>query len=136
MHEPERYFTREEADEILPEIERLLRLAQEALARVPPADLRPEAAFEPKQRRNGHVPAAPPTVKGGGGGSVADGLAQIMALIQRLGVVVKDLRAGLVDFPSLREGRLVYLCWRLGEPPHVAWWHEVRDGFAGRRPLD
>jgi hypothetical protein len=39
-----------------------------------------------------------------------------------------------VDFPSLREGRIVYLCWRLGED-EVAWWHEVDAGFAGRQRL-
>lgn len=50
------------------------------------------------------------------------------------GAIVKDVRAGLVDFPHEHEGRIVYLCWKLGEDD-LAWWHEVEDGFGGRRPL-
>ena len=54
--------------------------------------------------------------------------------IQALGVIVKDLDSGLVDFPSVREGEDVLLCWRLGED-EVAFWHGYDDGFAGRRPI-
>jgi hypothetical protein len=53
--------------------------------------------------------------------------------LERLGVVLKG-PDGLCDFPSLMEGREVYLCWRLGEP-EVLYWHEVHDGFLGRQPL-
>ena len=51
-----------------------------------------------------------------------------------LGVQVKDLDSGLVDFPSLRDGDEVLLCWQLGED-EIGWWHRVDDGFEGRRPL-
>ncbi len=51
-----------------------------------------------------------------------------------LGVEFKDYVQGLVDFPALRDGRTVYLCWCLGEPS-VEFWHEVHAGYAGRRPL-
>ena len=61
-------------------------------------------------------------------------LAETVDAIQELGVVVKDLDSGLVDFPSVRAGEQVLLCWRLGED-EVAWWHSSEDGFAGRRPL-
>ena len=54
--------------------------------------------------------------------------------LQELGVQVKDLDEGLVDFPALRGDEEVLLCWRLGED-EVAFWHTVADGFAGRRPL-
>jgi hypothetical protein len=47
---------------------------------------------------------------------------------------VKDIDTGLLDFPSLRGGEEVLLCWRLGED-EVAWWHRPEDGFAGRQPL-
>jgi len=50
------------------------------------------------------------------------------------GCQMKDLDSGLVDFPTLWEGREVYLCWKLGEP-EVAFWHELHTGFAGRQPL-
>jgi len=52
-----------------------------------------------------------------------------------LGVEVRDVDTGLLDFPSLREGETVLLCWQPGEPA-VAWWHGIADGFAGRRPID
>jgi hypothetical protein len=54
--------------------------------------------------------------------------------LQRLGVVVKDLDSGLVDFPAQRGGAEVFLCWRLGEEA-VAYWHGLEEGFAGRKPL-
>ena len=52
----------------------------------------------------------------------------------QLGVELKDHFTGLIDFPSLRNGRPVYLCWRLGED-EVAYWHELEAGFAGRQKL-
>jgi hypothetical protein len=54
--------------------------------------------------------------------------------LERLGVLVKDLDTGLVDFPALNEGEEVLLCWQLGED-EVAHWHGVDEGFAGRKPL-
>lgn len=54
--------------------------------------------------------------------------------LRQLGVEMKDPFTGLIDFPSLRNGRPVYLCWRLGEPA-VEHWHELEAGFAGRQKL-
>lgn len=54
--------------------------------------------------------------------------------IHEMGVVVKDLEMGLCDFPYLMEGRVVYLCWRLGEET-IEWWHEIDDGYTGRQAL-
>jgi hypothetical protein len=54
--------------------------------------------------------------------------------LQALGVQVKDLDRGLVDFPALRDGEEVLLCWQVGEEV-VAYWHGVDEGFAGRKPL-
>lgn len=87
-------------------------------------------------------------VGGNGGGIDPHGVARIAAAadeaaagvraaveeLHALGVEVKDLDAGLVDFPALRDGERVYLCWQLGED-EVAWWHGLEEGFAGRRPL-
>ena len=61
-------------------------------------------------------------------------LGGIVDEIQTLGVIVKDLDAGLVDFPSTREGREVLLCWLLGED-EIGYWHGLEDGFAGRQPI-
>jgi hypothetical protein len=55
--------------------------------------------------------------------------------ILELGVLIKDINTGLLDFPALREGREVYLCWQLGEG-EIAFWHEVDSGYAGRQPID
>ena len=52
-----------------------------------------------------------------------------------MGIVVRDVRSGLIDFPTVREGRIVHLCWRRGEPLRIEFWHEVDAGFAGRQPL-
>jgi hypothetical protein len=79
-----------------------------------------------------------------GGGGLADGLVyakilteltQHIAELEALGVQLKDFERGLVDFPSLRDGRVVLLCWQLGEGDELEWWHDVDAGFAGRTPL-
>ncbi len=54
--------------------------------------------------------------------------------LRQLGVEPKNGPEGIVDFPALMDGRLVYLCWKLGEP-EVLFWHELDAGFAGRQPL-
>lgn len=54
--------------------------------------------------------------------------------LRELGVEPKGAIEGLVDFPSEQDGRIVYLCWRLGEP-EVLFWHDLEAGFAGRQPL-
>ncbi|HMK07891.1 MAG TPA: DUF2203 domain-containing protein [Anaerolineales bacterium] len=54
--------------------------------------------------------------------------------VEAMGVLIKDLETGLLDFPSRREGSVVLLCWRYGESS-VGHWHDVDSGFAGRQPL-
>ncbi len=61
-------------------------------------------------------------------------VAACVAQLEELGVLVKDLDRGLVDFPALREGDEVLLCWEVGED-EIAFWHGVDEGFAGRKPL-
>jgi hypothetical protein len=61
-------------------------------------------------------------------------LAHAVDELSELGVQVKDLDEGLVDFPARRGDEEVLLCWRLGED-EVGFWHSVEDGFAGRKPL-
>jgi hypothetical protein len=79
-----------------------------------------------------------------GGGGLTDGVAYATALttltlqlgeLEALGVQLKDFERGLVDFPSLRDGRVVLLCWQLGEGDELEWWHDIDAGFAGRTPL-
>ena len=64
----------------------------------------------------------------------AEAVARAVDELQGLGVLVKDLDRGLVDFPALRGGEEVLLCWQVGED-EVAWWHGLEEGFAGRKPL-
>jgi hypothetical protein len=54
--------------------------------------------------------------------------------LEKLGIVLKDRRLGLIDFPGEVDGRRVWLCWRLGEPA-VQFWHDLDAGYAGRQPL-
>lgn len=80
----------------------------------------------------------------GGGGGMAGGSRYVSHLIElttrtgeleELGVQLKDYERGLIDFPSLRDGRVILLCWQLGEGDQIEWWHDVEAGFAGRQPL-
>ncbi len=50
-------------------------------------------------------------------------------------VELRDIGTGLIDFPALANGRPIWLCWRLGEPEQIRWWHELDTGFDGRQPL-
>jgi hypothetical protein len=61
-------------------------------------------------------------------------LASCVVRIQDLGVLVKDLDRGLVDFPALRGDEEVLLCWQVGED-EIAYWHGLEEGYAGRKPL-
>jgi hypothetical protein len=61
-------------------------------------------------------------------------VARCVEKLERLGVLVKDLDRGLVDFPALRGDEEVLLCWEVGED-EIAYWHGVDEGFAGRKPL-
>lgn len=64
-----------------------------------------------------------------------DRLDAILHGLQDMGIEVKDLATGLIDFPALKDGRIVYLCWKYNEGS-VQFWHEVEAGFAGRQPID
>ncbi len=131
-----RYFTVDEAQALLPEVDALLARARAQVARVQGLE---GGAGEPQpgHRRNGHVQhdtmdQAPTRERE----QAATELRTIVTRLGELGVIVRDIRAGLVDFPTLRGGREVYLCWRVGEPHAIRWWHEVDAGFQGRQPLD
>lgn len=55
--------------------------------------------------------------------------------IQEMGILVKDLDIGLCDFPYQLNGRVVYLCWKLGES-EIRYWHEIEAGYSGRQPIE
>jgi hypothetical protein len=129
-----RHFTPEEANEALvevgPLVERMVahrRAHSEALER--------QEEFEGRIRGNGG--GIPPAQLADAAAEVereARSLAQVIDEIGEHGAEVKDLDEGLIDFPALRRGETVLLCWKLGED-RIRYWHTVEDGFAGRRPL-
>jgi hypothetical protein len=123
----ERLFTRAQAEALLPRLRPLLESAREAAEGLAGGD-----AAQAMRAASG----------GNGGGNVARGLIEaggtlrhILEEISSLGVVVRDPSTGLVDFPAERQGRPVFLCWRLGEDA-VEWWHDRSTGFAGRQRLE
>jgi hypothetical protein len=129
-----RHFTPEEAnaelEHIRPLVEQLVALRTEhALA------LERQEELERKIRGNGGgIPPAELASATAEVDAVARRLARLVDEIASHGAEVKDLDTGLIDFPALRHGEMVLLCWQLGED-EIAWWHSVEDGFAGRRPL-
>ena len=123
-------FTIHEANALLPSVREILAKIQRAHRRLAP--------YRDEARK-----AADAAEQGGGGieGGVAYAtilteLTSEMSELDTLGVQLKDFERGLVDFPSLRDGRVVLLCWQLGEGDELEWWHDVDAGFAGRTPLD
>ena len=120
-------FTVEEANSLLPRLREILEdvsLHRDALRERAPH-------LEPILRAAG--------ANGGGRvgseyGVEAYNLYLAIEAIRELGVVLKDLDVGLLDFPHEREGRIVFLCWH---PPEerVGYWHEIEAGYAGRQPL-
>jgi hypothetical protein len=130
-----RTFTRDEAEALLPEVDRLLGELQALAERLSRAE---SSAREDqwKVRSNGkvHAEAAGETPEATRR-STARQVQRLFERIQGMGIVIRDVRTGLIDFPSERDGRMINLCWRRGEPLTLQWWHEVDAGFAGRQPL-
>ncbi len=122
-----RYFTVDEANAVLPEVRRIvgkMLAAREAIVKA-----RPEVwPILEKSVNNGGAKKA---------GELIFEFEKVQTAVKQLtevGLQLKDVNTGLVDFPSLRDGREVYLCWRFDEPS-VTFWHELEAGFAGRQPL-
>jgi hypothetical protein len=128
------FFTREQADTLLPQVEPLLREIQ--ALRLAAAELAARLATQrEKVAGNGHLPQDDQRQTRDDLDGINQRIAARMEEIQAQGILVKDLDTGLIDFPTLRDGREVYLCWKLGED-RVRWWHPIETGFAGRQPLD
>lgn len=128
------YFTRAEAESLLPRITPVLREIQR-LRREQLAHDEAVAADRAKILGNGHMPPDHLRQHQRESATAERRIARLVRALTELGILIKDLDTGLVDFPALRDGREVYLCWQLGET-HIAWWHEIETGFAGRMPLD
>lgn len=129
-----RHFTPEEANAALVEVRPLVeRMVEQRRAHVQALERQEEL----ESRIKGNGGGIPPAQLAEAAADVeryARELAQSVDDIVELGVQVKDLDEGLVDFPALSRGETVLLCWQLGEE-EIGFWHPVEEGFAGRRPL-
>jgi hypothetical protein len=125
---PKRYFTLQEANAALevirPRVEEIQAIRKAVLARNP--------ELWPALERSA----------GNGGSRTLSQLAQeferldqLVHAILEVGAEIKDLSVGLLDFPAWRADHAVYLCWKQGEQV-IEFWHEIEDGFAGRRPVE
>ncbi|PWH14459.1 MAG: DUF2203 domain-containing protein [Anaerolineae bacterium] len=122
-----RYFTVEEANQVVRQIQPLLSEILGIRQRI--LERRPEL-----------IPILQ-KVRGNGGNRQASELVnefrrieELVTEIQASGAIVKDINQGLIDFPHWRDGREVYLCWQFGED-EIRYWHEIDAGYAGRQPL-
>jgi len=134
MLRPVRHFTPDEANAALEHVRPLVEqlVAQRAEHG---AALERQEELERKIRGNGGgIPPAQLAEATAEVDAHARRLAKLVDEIAGHGAEVKDLDSGLIDFPALRKGETVLLCWQLGED-EIAFWHGIDDGFAGRRPL-
>ncbi len=122
-------FTVEEANSLLPSVRPIVKGIQRSHRRL--ISLQPDAKH-----------AAEGAEFGGGG--VPEGMRYAQLLVdlslqagqlEALGIQLKDYGQGLIDFPSMRDGKVVLLCWKADEGDQLEWWHDIEAGFAGRQPL-
>jgi hypothetical protein len=125
---PDRVFSLFEANQLIPQLQSHLSTVQQGKTVL--------------LRTREEVRKASANASLGGGTSV--GIHYVKSLqsistnihaILELGVAVKDIDLGLCDFPHVRDGRVVYLCWKFGEK-EILWWHEVTTGYKDRCPLE
>jgi hypothetical protein len=131
----EKNFTLEEAEALIPQLELIMRSIMDNKRSA--AELAQELVeIQRESRRSGGKGVEPSLLMNKQ--TEIDFLVQIIAegleTLESLGGVPKDLEIGLVDFPSVIDGESVLLCWRYGEKS-IDYYHNLSDGFAGRRPL-
>ena len=131
-----RYFTLQQAQKLLPQVESTVReaiflktehqqaeeelqTATQRVAMLGGVDLDHRTFLDRRARRD----------------ASALRLKEVLEQIHEFGCLVKDLDVGLIDFPTLFRGEEVYLCWKLGES-RIGFWHRVEDGFRGRQAID
>src|SRR4051812_10877222 len=118
-------FTLNEANALVPRVRSVLLSLRTAYRRL--------SEMQNESRR-----AAAAADDGGGGMRGGSRYIQLLEIfvagngeLENLGVQIKDYNRGLIDFPTVREGKVVLLCWELGEGDEVGWWHEVDGGYTG-----
>lgn len=124
----DRHFTLEEANALLPDVRAAFREVEDIRRRLALSG----EELERLTRKGGSNGGGPHTAE------YLDGILQLNSVINGLsrhGILIKDINIGLVDFPHLRDGEEVFLCYRMGEDS-IGWWHDLESGFMGRRSLE
>jgi hypothetical protein len=129
-----RVFTPEEANAALAELRPLVEAMVESKRRLDEAQERRDGVAQQIAGNGGGIPPAELATLEHEVNEAATELAAAMGEVQAVGVLIKDLDSGLIDFPAKRDGEDILLCWQLGED-EVAFWHGLEDGYAGRQPL-
>ncbi|OGO48920.1 MAG: hypothetical protein A2W34_01510 [Chloroflexi bacterium RBG_16_64_32] len=129
-----RTFTLDEASSLLPRLSELLLQTQECKLR---HDQHQDqiAEYTRRMSSNGDILERDLNETRQELAKAAAELSSLVEKVQEMGCELKDIDQGLIDFRAEREGREVYLCWKLGEPD-IRWWHDLESGFAGRQPLE
>jgi hypothetical protein len=122
-------FTIAEANALLPSVRQLLQRLQRFRRRLSAYKQAAAQAAEQAEQGGGGIPGGLLYAR------LLTNFAAEMGNLEAMGVQLKDFERGLVDFPSLRDGRVVLLCWQLDEGDELEWWHDMDAGFAGRTPL-
>ena len=128
MESEERTFTLAEANQLVPQLEELLKEIKKSQLCLSGMKSEIKKAGD-NAMANGGSPCGPRYIL------TFERIIKSVETIQDMGVLVKDMEQGLCDFPCFFQGRLVYLCWKLGES-EVQWWHEINTGFQGRQPIE
>jgi len=124
----ERIFSVSEAKALLPRLRAILEEVADDWSRIKSLNPQIQKARD-KAQLNGGSPY---------GVEYVETVSHLMYLLQQirdLGVILKDVDRGLCDFPYMKNGKVVYLCWQRGEDT-IEYWHDIEAGFAGREPLD
>ncbi len=131
-----RHFTLAEAEQMLPEVDRALRDALFHKSEYQSADEELNRTMQRVRMAGGsRVNPGPFLATRARRDASAGALREIFGRIEEMGVLIKDLSIGLIDFLTLYQGREVCLCWKLGEE-RIAFWHGLDEGFRGRKPVD
>lgn len=134
MEEP-RIFTFEEALALLPRLREILQNLRQAREAMASAQQVLDVKYHGGHRTNGHVkPGGELDQLMGRTEEARNRLTAAVRAIAELGCELKDPDQGMVDFRTMRDGRVVYLCWLMHEPT-IGFWHELDGGFRGRQPL-
>ena len=128
---PDKLFRLEEANAFVPRLESLVARLQRGALQLQEemTDLASETGVAVADLTAEELVRRRPAAR-----ALIEELDGIVREIEASGAHLKDVKLGLVDFPTERDGEIIYLCWQSGEP-EVAFWHRTEEGFAGRQPL-